>query len=54
MKFRLKLLWFEIQIETPEPVQVSPTDVVTAVWSAISQSEGTLIMIPEDVDRDEE
>lgn len=38
MKFRLKLLWFEIEIETPAPVQVSPTDIVTALWSAIAQN----------------
>lgn len=36
MKFRLKLWVFELDIETPEPVQVTSTDLVTALWSAIS------------------
>ncbi|MFE2994099.1 hypothetical protein ACFXG4_03660 [Nocardia sp. NPDC059246] len=49
MKFRLKFLWFELHIETPEPVQVSATDLVTALWSAISQNPmQPIVLIPED------
>jgi hypothetical protein len=38
MKFRLKFLWFEIEIETPEPVQVSSADIVSALWTAIAEN----------------
>lgn len=36
MKFRLKLWLFELEMETPEPVQVSTMDVVSAVFSAMA------------------
>jgi hypothetical protein len=36
MKFRLKFWVFELDIETPEPAQVSTIDVVSAVFSAIA------------------
>lgn len=45
MKFRLKLWVFELDIETPEPVQVAPTDLVTALWSAISANPMQPIML---------
>ncbi|WP_158453100.1 hypothetical protein [Nocardia otitidiscaviarum] len=38
MKFRLKLWLFELAIETPEPVQVSPSDVAAAIWSAMTNT----------------
>ncbi|BAD58786.1 hypothetical protein [Nocardia farcinica] len=44
MKFRLKLGPFELSIETPEPVQVSPTDLVTALWSAQAQMMGDMLV----------
>lgn len=38
MKFRLKLgPLFELEVQLPEPVQVSTTDLVAALWSAITQ-----------------
>lgn len=49
MKFRLKLWVFELDIQTPEPVQVSPTDLVTALWSAIAQNPvQSIVLVPED------
>lgn len=36
MKLSLKLgRLFAIELETPDPVQVSPTDMVTALWAAM-------------------
>lgn len=55
MNFRLKLLWFELEIQTPEPVQVSPTDLVAALWSAIAQNPMSQIMLmPEEVGEEDE
>lgn len=51
MRFRLRLLWFEIEIDTPAPEQVSSIDLVTALYSAMAQGEG-FIGIPMDVDSD--
>ncbi|CRY84345.1 hypothetical protein IU443_29710 [Nocardia farcinica] len=48
MKFRLKLGPFELSIDTPEPVQVSPTDLVTALWSAQTQMMGDIVLVRED------
>ncbi len=55
MKFRLKLLWFEIEIDMPEPVQVSPTDLVAALWSAIAQNPmSPIVLMPEEVGEEDE
>jgi hypothetical protein len=47
MKFRLKLLWFEIEIETPAPEQVSTVDVVSAVFSAIANNPQPIVLMSE-------
>jgi hypothetical protein len=55
MKFRLKFLWFELDIQMPEPVQVSPTDLVAALWSAMAQNPmSQIVLMPEEVGEDEE
>ncbi|WP_157119800.1 hypothetical protein [Nocardia xishanensis] len=53
MKFRLKLWAFELEINTPEPVQVSPTDLVTALWSAISAHPMQPIVLVEDTEAED-
>ncbi|MEV4127139.1 hypothetical protein [Nocardia sp. NPDC049707] len=39
MKFRLSLWPPTLEIETPEPVQISTADVAATVFSAMSQGE---------------
>lgn len=53
MLFHLKLGWFELDIQTPEPVQVSPTDIVTALWSAIAQNPMQPLMLVHEDDVEE-
>ena len=52
MKFRLKLLWFEIYIETPAPEQVSTIDLVTAMMSTMMQAEPIMLIPAECEDGD--
>ncbi|WP_157115051.1 hypothetical protein [Nocardia niwae] len=55
MKFRLKLWGFELDIQTPEAVQVSPTDVIMAVFSAMSQHPmQPIVLVPELEDEGED
>lgn len=51
MKFRLKMGPFELDIQMPEPVQVSTPDLVAALWSAITQME-PIGLVPEREDED--
>ncbi|MFD6400806.1 hypothetical protein [Nocardia sp. NPDC060249] len=53
MRFRLKLLWFELEIDTPEPVQVSSTDLIAALWSAIAQNPVQQYMLVSEDDPEE-
>ncbi|NKY60369.1 hypothetical protein [Nocardia flavorosea] len=48
MRFRLKMGPFELEIQMPEPVQISPTDLVTALWSAMSQDMMPHMLCPEE------
>lgn len=52
MKFRLKLLWFELDIETPAPEQVSTIDLVTAMMST-AQSQ-PFVLIPQECEADDD
>lgn len=47
MKFRLKLLWFELDIETPAPEQVSTIDLVTAMLSTMAQNPQAIMLMQE-------
>lgn len=47
MHFRLKFLWFEVELTAPEPAQVSTADIAAVVYSAAAQREETFICMHE-------
>ncbi|MBF6326571.1 hypothetical protein IU451_29165 [Nocardia cyriacigeorgica] len=48
MKFRLKLWLLELEIQTPEPEQVSTADVIASVWQAIAANPMHISLCTED------
>lgn len=51
MRFHLKLLWFELSIEMPEPKQLDAMDVAAAALSVLGTEEvETVYTIGEDDD----
>ncbi|WP_238840671.1 hypothetical protein [Prescottella equi] len=51
MKFHLKLLWFELSLETPEPKQLDAMDVAAAALSVLAAEETeNVYMIGDDDD----
>ncbi|WP_280331512.1 hypothetical protein [Nocardia wallacei] len=48
MFIRLKALFFELELSTPDPVQISPMDIVSAAWSAMAHNPQQILITTED------
>jgi hypothetical protein len=54
MHFRLKFYGFELELQTPEPVQVSTADIAAVVYSAAAQRDEAIICVHEHAEDENE